>query len=202
MAEAKPPESPVAPLPETAAAGPAPMSTSTPDGGRVEAVSSSAIPDGGPPEHVAAAAGIYGPDGKIVELSPHEEAELLTRIDVAHEALVRFRKGRHPNPAIDQLLARHFPFDPKVYSAPAVVQIVCTVALILAGCSLGAVVIFTAGSLFNFTEFLRVASLLLADFIVMMLVAAAFMPLPWFDEIALARDCARQRDEVLLQLKR
>jgi len=49
---------------------------------------------------------------------------------------------------------------------------------------------------------LRVASLLLADFIVMMLVAAAFMPLPWFDEIALARDCARQRDEVLLQLKR
>jgi hypothetical protein len=114
-----------------------------------------------------------------------EDLAALEAMDWFQASLVRIRKGAHPDPAIEALLARRFNLPRHRFLGPWPIRYLSTFAWIFTCCTAAWLVLWALGTALGFTEGVWLASGLMTTAMAALFGLALSQPIVFVDERAL-----------------
>ncbi len=152
------------------------------------------LTEGGP----VPAASLSPADSQKPEPTLKEDLEQLRSLDCLKAVIVRWRKGIHPDAAIEQLLARRLPIEEQRFLTPFPLRVLTALAIVLTGCTVGWAILWFLCWQLGFTDYVQHLSIWMSLLFVGLGVLVLSHPGRAYDETALNKEI-RERLQQLEQ---
>lgn len=134
------------------------------------------------------------------EPTPEEDLRELERMDWLGATLKRFRLGKHPDPQVEKLLQRRLDLDHRNFLSAYPLRVLCSLAIVVAGCGTAWIIFWSVFSLAGFTVFLRELSWGMSFLLVCLMFVVLSNPIRLYDEIEIEKAGTERIDEFRREL--